>query len=92
MRIKIRGKFWNLRFPRLDTKIHRGYCDPPNKINKEIVVASQLEGLEKLDIVLHELLHAAGWDVFDESFVAQTAADLARVLWRLGYRNEHENE
>jgi hypothetical protein len=36
--------------------------------------------------VIHELLHAAHWDL-DELAVEETAEDLARVLWKLGYRS-----
>jgi hypothetical protein len=44
-----------------------------------------LQGEEKLEVVIHELVHAAGWHI-DEEFTEIFAKDVARVLWRLGYR------
>jgi hypothetical protein len=84
MRVKVLGKVWNLRFaPNL---ANRGDCDPPDQPGKEIRIASTLRSEERLEVLLHELLHAAGWHI-DESFVEQFASDAARALWRLGYRN-----
>lgn len=83
-RLKILGKVWRLRFsPNL---ANRGDCDPPHQPGKEIRVSSTLRGEELLEVLLHELVHAAGWHL-DESFVERFAADVARALWRLGYRN-----
>ena len=83
MRVKLLGKVWNLRFaPNL---ANRGECDAPTQTAKEIRVASQLRGEERLEILIHEMVHAAGWHL-DESFVERFAADVARALWRLGYR------
>jgi hypothetical protein len=56
--------------------------------HKSIRVDASLAGEERLEVLLHELLHAAGWPI-DEGFVTNFAADAAHVLWRLGYR-EHK--
>lgn len=40
---------------------------------------------EVLEVLIHELLHAAYWDL-DEHAVAETADDIAGILWRLGWR------
>ena len=83
MRISILGKRWKLRFaPNMGA---RGDCDPPTTPGKEIRIASNLRGEERLEVLIHEMLHSAGWHI-DESFVERFAADAARVLWRLGYR------
>jgi hypothetical protein len=83
MRVKILNKLWNLRFaPNL---ANRGDCDPPTAPGKEIRISSRLRGEESLEVVLHELVHAAGWHIAEE-FVGQFAHDAARALWRLGYR------
>ena len=83
MRITILGKRWNLRFaPNMGD---RGDCDPPTATNKEIRIASSLRCEERLEVLIHEMVHAAGWHI-DETFVEQFACDVARVLWRLGYR------
>ena len=66
-----------------------GKCDPPDQPNKGIRVLATLKGEKELDTIIHEALHAAAWTVLDEGFVDQTAEDLARLLWRLGYRKVH---
>ena len=45
-----------------------------------------MHGEERLEVLIHEMLHAAYWDL-DESAIEGAAADVARVLWRLGYRS-----
>ena len=85
MKIRFLGRCWSLRFaPNL---ANRGDCDPPDKPGKEIRVASTLRGEEKLEVLLHEFVHAAGWHL-DEAFVAQFAEDAARALTRLGYTQQ----
>lgn len=85
MKIRILGRDWMLRFvPRLG---NRGDCDPPSQPVKAIRIAQSLRGEERLEVILHELVHAAGWHL-DENYAEQFAADVARVLWRLGYRAE----
>jgi hypothetical protein len=85
MRVRVLGKDWRMRFvPNLGS--NRGDCDPPDRRAKEIRVAAGLRGEERLEVLIHELVHAAGWHI-DEGFVERFAADAARVLWRLGYRD-----
>ena len=64
-----------------------GYCDSPKEKNKKIVVDSRLKDKKELEIILHEMMHAAQWDL-DEEVVAHVSEDFARVLWKLGYRKE----
>lgn len=83
MRLSILGKRWWLRFlPRLDRA--RGECDDPSTPNKEIRIRDGLKGEQRLEVIIHEHLHAAAWHV-DEKFVKQFAEDLARNLTKLGY-------
>jgi hypothetical protein len=90
MRVNVLGKRWRLRFvPNLGA--NRGDCDPPDRKRKEIRVESGLRGEERLEVVIHELVHAAGWHI-DEGFVERFAEDAARVLWRLGYRDIEREE
>ena len=63
----------------------RGDCDPPDKRGKQIRVWSGTKDQERLEVLIHELLHAANWSLAEEH-VAQFAADTAAILWRLGYR------
>lgn len=85
--LKILGKTWRIRFaPNMGC---RGDCDPPNQPGKEIRISTALGGEERLEVIIHESLHCAGWFI-DESFVEQFAAGVARNLWRLGYRPMEE--
>ena len=83
MRIRIRERFWT--FIREPLKTLRGYCDSPKATGKRIVVDSRLRGEEELEVTIHEALHAASWDLAEEC-VLETGTDIARLLWRLGYR------
>lgn len=90
MRIKICGKYYDLQFCRITSadekgKQDKGVCDGPHIKNKKIRVNKKLSGEPLLDTLLHEMLHAADWQK-DEEWVEETAADIARVLTKLGYR------
>jgi len=88
MQVKILGKVWNLRFA--PNMANRGDCDPPTAPGKEIRVLSNLRDEGRLEVLIHEMVHAAGWHI-DEEFVGRFARDAARVLWRLGYREQRRN-
>lgn len=62
-------------------------CDAPTDTDKEIRLEQGLRGLNELTTVIHEGLHACLWDL-DETAVEESASDIARLLWRLGYRRE----
>ena len=83
MIVKIRGKEWVLRFCKLPRKL-RGLCDAPDTKCKAIQISHRLTGEEKLEVLLHEMLHAGLWDLAEDA-VAEMAVDLARELTRLGY-------
>lgn len=87
MRLTILGKHWWLRFCRLTDC--RGECDSPTEPKKEIRISNQLIGEERLEVLIHEQLHAAQWHL-DEEFVRRFAEDLARNLTKLGYSNDAE--
>lgn len=83
MRVTILNRYWRLRFAR--NLFHRGDCDAPTRAKKEIRVDTRLRGEERLEVLIHELVHAAGCHI-DDTVVEQFAHDAARALWRLGYR------
>ena len=86
-RIRMLRRRWRLRFaPNL---ANRGDCDPPSQPAKEMRILSTLRGEERLEVLIHELVHSAGWHI-DEDFVEEFAVDAAHVLWRLGYRDPSE--
>lgn len=91
MQLTILGKRWLLRFvPKIDTKRSRGECESPTDPKKEIRVLQRLKGEEKLEVLLHEFLHAASWHI-DEEFVKQFSIDAARNLTKLGYTDGETN-
>jgi len=86
IRVHIMGKIWWFRrLPQLKTLY--GWCDKPETKNKQIAVWSRLCGLKELDTIIHECLHA-GFNDLKEDSVDEFASDLARILWRLGYRKD----
>jgi hypothetical protein len=64
-----------------------GDCDAPDVPNKKIRIASDTRGRVRLETYIHEFLHASCWVLTDEA-VEQAGHDIARALWRLGYRGE----
>lgn len=84
MKVKILGKCWNLIRCQLPGD-RDGDCNSPSDIQKSIRVRSSLTGKREMEVLLHELLHAADWHK-DETWVATVASDVAHILWRLGYR------
>jgi hypothetical protein len=80
MRIRLRGKRWRLVFKRL-----AGDCGRCRYRDNKLHVSDDVRGRLRLDTLIHEMLHACYPDV-DEDSVTETATDMARGLWRLGYR------
>jgi hypothetical protein len=66
--------------------VSAGGCGSLLKPNKEIRVHSGLRGEERLEVLIHKQIHAAGWHL-DEEFVTRFAQDLARNLTKLGYKD-----
>lgn len=87
MRVVMRGKAYNFQFvPKIEQDA-KGMCDAPNAAGKRIRVLERLKGQDRLSVIIHELLHSCYWDM-DEEAIHHPAEDIARVLWRLGYRAE----
>ena len=63
-----------------------GDCSNPQESNRLIRYALGLRGEERLDILIHEMLHACFWDVKEEG-VAEASTDIAKTMYRIGYRN-----
>ena len=83
MIVRILGRRWRLVFDRL--RDSRGDCDSPTTPSKSIRIDSRLRGERELEVILHECRHAADWGQSEE-YVTEEARDVARILWRLGYR------
>jgi len=88
MNVTVRGKRWKLVFERIRDGLNSwGFCDAPTTPGKHIRIDSRLSGQHRLEILLHEILHAAHWDASEE-LVQEFAEDAARILTKLGYTNE----
>jgi hypothetical protein len=61
-----------------------GMCDEPSAVNKAIRIRQTLTGERRLEVLIHEMLHAADWHK-DEQWVSHVARDIARALTRSGY-------
>lgn len=86
MRVRIRGKVWDLSFSSEGLgDDDDGFCDSPSRRGKRILIRPGLRPERELDVTVHEITHAALWDL-DEEAVEEFATDLARALYRLGYR------
>lgn len=82
MLVTIRGKRWRL--VSMPLKGAWGNCTPPDQPNKQIRLSAEITTAEGLiEIALHEILHAAQWDL-DETAVEEIARDMARILTRMG--------
>ena len=80
MRHRFRGRWWRILFRRL--RKEDGTCCVGVH---EIAVSTGIGQQRTLDVLIHEGLHACLPDL-DEDAVAETAEDLAGLLWRLGWR------
>jgi hypothetical protein len=84
--VKLLGVEWTVKFTRLRGQ-NDGYCYDPE--NRRILIHNKLTPKRELEVVIHEALHAADWHK-DESWVKVVAKELSQMLWRLGYRRDHE--
>lgn len=62
-----------------------GNCDTDN--HYWLIIERDLSKRVGLETAIHEALHACDWRA-GESRVTMTAKDIARFLWRLGYRRK----
>lgn len=78
-----RGKRWYM----LKRKPYNadGICHHPKTVHRGMWIPQEGKTVENLDTILHEGIHACHFDL-DEDSVKETARDVARLLWRLGWR------
>lgn len=75
-------KIYDLKKERID-----GLCDSPKGSGSVLRVFADMDTRKGLETCIHEALHACFWAKTEDK-VGQTAKDIARLLWRLGYRLE----
>lgn len=86
-RIWIAGERWTIKVCRVPVTIH-GDCDYQTKT---IRVSSKLHGEDRLNVILHELIHAR-WPDLSEEAVAEFADELAGVVYAHGFRHDDDDE
>lgn len=84
MRVRLGGKYWRFRFA-ANLKDYGDMTDPGKAEGRLIRIGTWQGEQDTLDTVIHEALHAS-LPLLDETAVHETANDLSRLLWRLGYR------
>lgn len=87
----ISGLRWLWRYTRLKGSAAGWtvYEDKKKKVAAKILIDQNLTGRARLDIELHEAMHAC-FPQIDEGVITQAAKDVARILWTLGYRIDDE--
>lgn len=83
-----RGKRWKIVWrkpPRTTKGDSDADCERPDSTDKTIRINSKAAGLRELELELHEAAHASFWD-WDEEAVEEAARDIAKFLWRIGWR------
>jgi hypothetical protein len=84
VRVKLGGKWW--RFVASGNLKDFGRMDDPGVARGRVIrVATWQSEEELLDTILHELIHCCRPEL-EENTVTEMAREMARVMWRLGYR------
>lgn len=90
---KIGGLRWLWRYTRLRGRAAGwAYLPDPGKPNhgtRKVLIDSRLKGRTRLETEVHEAIHCAFPQMSEES-VTMAGADIARILWALGYRITEE--
>ena len=83
--VTIDGKRWLLRFTRLKGGA-AGWTYFDNAKRPRILIDEKLKGGERLETILHEILHAALGPSISEEAVTEAAKVQRRVLTMLGFK------
>lgn len=68
-----------------------GSCDYPRGGRPSIrICVDDINTLRGLETLIHEILHAVCWAKTEE-LTGKAAHDLARLIWRIGFRIEDGN-
>lgn len=88
IRVKINGRLWRVVLtPARNMGKDWGRCDHPPGRHPTIQVRRSLKGVNLLDTIVHETLHAQ-LPLLDETAVDTTARVVANVLHALHYRRQ----
>lgn len=84
----LHGAKWLLRFTRLRGQAAGwAYLPDPKKPKspKKILIDERLRNRQLLETIVHECLHVC-FPTVSEEHITESARDICRVLWHLGYR------
>jgi len=84
---RIGGKVWRIKHATEAPAGLLGYC---HYDRKWLYIPHDGESLADLDTIVHEALHAA-CPYLDETTVDGVASDIAKLLWRTGWRRSDES-
>ncbi len=85
--IYLNGERWQISYCKVPTDVF-GDCDYETKT---VRVDKELVGEEKLNVIIHELLHAR-WADFSEPTVKNFADELASIIVNAGFCDEAESD
>ncbi len=84
IRVSVGGRYWLMEFVDSLPRMY-GVTDCPDSKNKKIRIRRKLREHVLLDTIIHELLHAAEWDLA-EAWVEKLATHTSQVLTLAGWR------
>jgi len=90
--VKLRAAPWSITWPAKlpppDRDAH-GTCKRRNQADGSKGGLIRIDGSAtdriRMETEIHEIMHACLWDL-DEAAVSETARDMAKALWKIGYR------
>jgi hypothetical protein len=89
-RTKINGRTWRVQFVEARAMGKDwGRCPHPPGRHPTLEIRRSLKGINMLDTLVHEVLHAQRVEL-DEQAVEETGSAIAKALWRAGYRLQEE--
>lgn len=80
MRIRVNGKKWHIYIAEI--------YGLANSMRRIIYLAPKLPPKRRLNTLIHEMIHAIS-PRFKEKIVKYSANQIAKVLWKDGWRREH---
>ena len=80
MQATFRNRVFDIKY--INTGCLEGSCCDESEL---IEIHNRVKGLARLDAEIHESLHAC-LPMLEEKVIDPSATDIARFLWKLGYR------
>ena len=90
IRVRVGGRYWVMEFVDRLPRMY-GVTDCPDTKGKRIRIRRRLREHVLLDTIIHELLHAAEWDLA-EAWVEKLATHTSQVLTLAGWRRTGEGD